>query len=109
MLRSPYQRTEYPAGQHHIEAGGRSSILKNGFFDKQKNPNHITWNVDVNTTMDNMEAGTTVRSFGTAAPALDYVSAKVYKQNVDIHGNVLAGTQPRLRMYRKPWLPMMVP
>lgn len=63
----------------------QSAIEKNGQFDREMNPEKITWNVDINKSLDTID-GVVVKD--TLPPGLSLESVQVYAVAVDLDGNV---------------------
>lgn len=68
-----------------IKPKAQSAIEKNGQFDRAMNPEKITWNVDINKSLDSI-GGVVVKD--TLPPGLSLESVKVYPVAVDLDGNV---------------------
>lgn len=68
-----------------IKPKAQSAIEKNGQFDREMNPEKITWNVDINKSLDTID-GVVVKD--TLPPGLSLESVQVYAVAVDLDGNV---------------------
>lgn len=68
-----------------IKPKAQSAIEKNGQFDREMNPEKITWNVDINKSLDTID-GVVVKD--TLPPGLSLESVQVYTVAVDLDGNV---------------------
>lgn len=68
-----------------IKPKAQSAIEKNGQFDREMNPEKITWNVDINKSLDAID-GVVVKD--TLPPGLSLESVQVYAVAVDLDGNV---------------------
>lgn len=67
-----------------------ATIDKNGYFDKVQNPDHVIWNVDVNKAMDAIENACVTEDL---PDGLTFDSVQVYQVDVDLRGNVIAGSE----------------
>ncbi len=68
-----------------IKPKAQSAIEKNGQFDREMNPEKITWNVDINKSLDTID-GVVVKD--TLPPGLSLESVQVYAVAVDLDGHV---------------------
>lgn len=68
-----------------IKPKAQSAIEKNGQFDREMNPEKITWNVDINKSLDTID-GVVVKD--TLPLGLSLESVQVYAVAVDLDGNV---------------------
>ncbi|MBA3925492.1 SpaA isopeptide-forming pilin-related protein [Listeria rustica] len=66
------------------------TVEKSGHFDKELNPDYITWQVDINKSLDTIDNAVVVENFPAGTT---YESVEVYKVDVDLSGNVVEGSE----------------
>ncbi|WP_195268052.1 collagen binding domain-containing protein [Eubacterium sp. 1001713B170207_170306_E7] len=73
-----------------VKPGAGSAIEKNGYFDRNMNPEKVIWKVDINKSMDTVEGAVVT---DTLPDGLLLESVAVYQVDVDFDGNVIEGSQ----------------
>lgn len=79
-----------PPAEVVVRPSAGSAIEKNGYFDRNMNPEKVIWNVDINKSLDTV-AGAAVTD--TLPAGLTLESVTVYQIEVDFDGNVVEGSQ----------------
>ncbi|WP_430536519.1 SpaA isopeptide-forming pilin-related protein [Listeria rocourtiae] len=79
-----------PSTEVTIKPKAGATIDKDGYFDKVQNPDYVIWNVDINKAMDTIENAHVTEAL---PDGLTFDSVQVYQVDVDLRGNVIAGSE----------------
>jgi LPXTG-motif cell wall-anchored protein len=74
----------------HFKPDVKSTIEKNGSFDKGQNPSKVTWTVDVNKELAKVTNAKVTENWPSG---INFNAVKVYKLDVDVQGNVTPGDE----------------
>ncbi|MFT8311643.1 MAG: SpaA isopeptide-forming pilin-related protein [Sporolactobacillus sp.] len=74
----------------HFKPDVKSTIEKQGSFDRGQNPSKVTWTVDVNKELAKVTNAKVTENWPSG---INFNSVKVYKLDVDVQGNVTQGDE----------------
>ncbi|EUJ41110.1 celll wall surface anchor family protein [Listeria weihenstephanensis FSL R9-0317] len=82
--------SQLPTMEVTIKPIGGAMIDKSGHFDKVQNPDNVIWNVEINKGLDKLVNARVVEEIPSG---LTYEFVKLYTIDVDLKGNVVAGSE----------------